>query len=448
MRNSTTAFFILVLPLASCAGAPPRTEDRLLAQIEQLAQLPGCRRAVLFQACALADPRLAEVGWQYRDDEDSLTRLYAWDVGLMSPAHRVERILEGLASDDRLIRRRCAEACGRSPELGHGVVDQALGKLMAQEQDGLTAEVAFRSFVQRNGRAGAEHVYEVVRARGAGWLPYAADALVLCPDEQFLDVFRAAADHATCQVAGRRGLSRLGQLGNEAWIADANRYGDEKSLQDYRDAYDAETAGLSGMRLGSIREMLGEAADARVVIIAERHHDRFVSSCEIDILQQLVDLWGGPARTRLLYEALRLQGLLITAAELLGCRTIACEEAQQDDFGDRPETRAWSLERRDAEAIETILGHAVDRDVRDLVVYGALHTTHIQEALRARGVPTMRIVLIPDAAMRAGAMRLVGSLKTLGKAFRYDDGTWFVDVIPYSSWDCPELDAKLGDEGR
>jgi len=436
-----------ILLLESCAGAPSRTEDRLLAQIEQFAALPGCRLAVLMQARALADPRLAEIGWQYRDDEDPVTRVYAWDLALLSPQHRVERILQGLASEDHLIRRQCVEAAGESVESADEAIDQALAVLMAEEPDGLTTLAAFRSYVRRNGRAGARRVYEVVHARGAGWLPYAAAALALHPDEQFLDVFRAAAADGVCQRDGRRGLSRLGRLADETWIADEKRHGEEKSLEEYRDAYDAVAARLTGMRRGSIAEMIREAADARIVILSEIHYDGFVRAWEIGILQQLVHLWGGPRRTRLLYESETVQGPLVAAAGELGCRAIACEQGLGSGMNGGP-VQAWNLEKRDAEAIGSILEHAADAEVRDVVAYGALHTTHIQEALRARGVPTVRIVLSPDPTMRAGAMRVMGSLKTLGNAFRYDDGTWFVDVCPYSRWGCAELDAKLGEEGR
>ncbi len=318
---------------------------------------------------------------------------------------------------------------------------------MAEEPDGLTAQAAFRSYVLRNGRAGAQKVHEVVHARGAGWLPYAAAALVLHPDEEFLDVFRAAAEDGVCQLEGRRGLSRLGRLGDETWSADAKRYGDERSLEEYREAYDAASARLTGIRLGSIAEMVREAANARVVIFSEVHHDGFVRAWEIGILQQLMHLWGGPMRTRLLYESQSMQQALIAAGEELGCRTLACEQGHGSGFDGGP-VQAWNLAKRDAEAIGAILEYAADAEVRDVVAYGALHTTHIQAALLAQGVPTVRIVLSPDATMRAGAMRVVGSLKTLGKAFRYDDGTWFVDVLPYSRWGCPELDEKLEEEER
>lgn len=442
---------IALLAAGSCGSLQSPPQDRLIGEIQRLAENPKVRRVVLLQATYLHEPALAGLGLRFLDDEDPETQLFAYLLALESDSEAPRLVVTGLMSVNRFVRRACAAKAADPALRADADIDATLQRSIREEQDSIVYGELCTAYVKRHGRVGADFVYRTTTDRGPGYQLLATKALALEPDVRYADAFRNAIDGRLAPY-GRRGLAKLGMLEKESSIAYAAEFGDEMTLDEYGADYQRHIADLGAMRESSFAELARDAINAKVVILAESHFSGFVIAWEMALLEALHCSWkpqdpGVPYDARqlpaLACESRQIQKELVARARTLGWPTFACEE-HVDDQLESLYPDGWVIERRDKEAIGNLENwiRADDED-RWVVVYGAHHTDKFSRMLRKKGIAAVRVILSGNQPMRANAMRLAGSLGIAGRVFRYEDGTYLVEARPYGAYGCPELDWLL-----
>jgi hypothetical protein len=205
---------LLLLISASCSTVDTNVSSsaRLLREVEGLAANPSLRAAVLARVRFLNIAGIDQLGERYANDAER--DIQNWSQYLLLHRNRARDLIEGLGSGSSSVRRISAQKAGTLALRGDDSeqLDSMLKRAILAEENGSAFQAACIAYVQRQGSAGAQFVFDAVAARGPRWQPYAAEALGLYPDHRFADYFRAAIVSRRFAVEGRRGLMILGSV--------------------------------------------------------------------------------------------------------------------------------------------------------------------------------------------------------------------------------------------